>query len=68
MKFDTLGKAVVAMNAIGLDTLDIMIIHLIKVGQWTTVTNLVNECLDIASPAGDAISKHSFTRFVTVVH
>ena len=51
MKFDTFGKAVVAMHAIGIDTLDIMIIHLIKVGQWTTVGDLVTECLDIASPA-----------------
>ena len=51
MKFNTLGKGVVAMHAIGLDALDIMIIHLVEVGQWTTVTNLVNECLDIASPA-----------------
>ena len=51
MKFDTLGKAIVSMHAIGVDTLDIMIIHLVKVGQWTTVTNLVNECFDIASPA-----------------
>jgi hypothetical protein len=51
MKFDTLGKAVVAMNAIGLDSLDLMIIHLVKVGQWTTVGNIVTECLDIASQA-----------------
>ena len=51
MKFNTFGKAVVAMNAIGLDTLDLMIIHLIEVGSYTTVGNLVTECLDIASPA-----------------
>jgi hypothetical protein len=51
MKFDTLGKAVVSMYAVGIDTLDIMIIHLVKVGQWTTVGQLVNECADIASQA-----------------
>jgi hypothetical protein len=50
MKFDTLGKAVVAMYAIGLDTLDLMIIHLIKVGKFPTVGDVINECADIASP------------------
>ena len=51
MKFNTFGDAVIARHAIGVDNLDVMIIRLVQVGQWTTVGKLVDECWDIASPA-----------------
>jgi hypothetical protein len=51
MKFNTLGKAVRELQALGLDDLDIAIIYHVNVGAYTTVGDIVLECGDVASPA-----------------
>lgn len=51
MKFNTLGKAVRELQALGLDDLDIAIIYHVNVGTYTTVGEILLDCKDIASPA-----------------
>ena len=51
MKFSSLGKAIKELQSIGLDDLDIMIMHQVNVGQYTTVGEIITGCANRASPA-----------------
>lgn len=51
MKFNSLGKAIKELQALGLDDLDVMIMHQVNVGQYTTVSEIITSCAGRASQA-----------------
>ena len=51
MKFSSLGKAMQELHILGLDDLDIAILHQVDVGQFTQVGHIITSCAGRASPA-----------------